>query len=307
VNPFLISVPAAVVATAGVAAYGAAYPRAQLFGPTICRTNSSRKLAITFDDGPNPAITPKLLDLLDRYQAKATFFLIGRFVRECPDLVKETAARGHAIGNHTESHQNLFKLGPAQITVELRLCHNVIANTLGAPAKWFRPPYGFRNPWVIPTATSLGCRTVMWTLIPGDWLERPAEWLIRRMQPIAAHAQRNANNKKQIPRASLPATAGKPQAGKPTLPSRLRASGMTNEGSTITALPQAHGGPPQKAVPTIGTSGTGDVLCLHDGSHRELNADRTRTLAALEHWLPRWRDLGLQFVTMDDAVRTPAS
>jgi peptidoglycan-N-acetylglucosamine deacetylase len=247
VNPFLVSVPAAVVATAGVAAYGAVFPRAQLFGPTICRTNSPRKLAITFDDGPNPAITPKLLDLLDRYQAKATFFLIGRFVRECPDLVKETAARGHAIGNHTESHQNLFKLSPVQITVELRLCHNAIANTLGAPAKWFRPPYGFRNPWVIPAATELGCKTAMWTLIPGDWLERPAEWLIRRIRPIATRAQRNLK---------------------------------TGPGS-----------------------GTGDILCLHDGYHKELNYDRTRTLTALEHWLPRWRDLGLQFVTMDEAVR----
>src|SRR5207253_6233305 len=80
--------------TGGVAAYGAVFPRSQLFGPTIYRTNSPRKLAITFDDGPNPAITPQLLDLLDRYQAKATFFLIGRFVRECPDLAKETVARG---------------------------------------------------------------------------------------------------------------------------------------------------------------------------------------------------------------------
>ncbi len=248
-NPFLISVPAAVLATGAVAAYGAAFPRAQLFGRTFCRTNSARKLAITFDDGPNPAITPKLLDLLDRYQAKATFFVIGRFVRECPDLVKETAARGHVVGNHTESHQNLFKLGPAQITVELRLCHHAIANAIGAPAKWFRPPYGFRNPWVIPTAQSLGCKTAMWTLIPGDWLDRPAEWLIRRMQPIAAHAQRNAGQNS-----------------------------------------------------SAGAAGTGDVLCLHDGYHKELDYDRTRTLAALEHWLPRWRDLGLQFVTMDEAV-----
>ena len=248
-NPFLISVPAAVLATGAVAAYGAAFPRAQLFGSTLCRTNSPRKLAITFDDGPNPAVTPQLLDLLDRYQAKATFFVIGPFVRECPDLVKETAARGHVVGNHTESHQNLFKLGPAQITVELRLCHHAIANAIGAPAKWFRPPYGFRNPWVIPTAQSLGCKTAMWTLIPGDWLDRPAEWLIRRMQPIAAHAQRNAGQNS-----------------------------------------------------SAGAAGTGDVLCLHDGYHKELDYDRTRTLAALEHWLPRWRDLGLQFVTMDEAV-----
>ena len=199
VNPLLVSVPAAVAATAGVAAYGAFFPRAQLFGTTICRTNSPRKLAITFDDGPNPAITPRLLDLLDRYRAKATFFVIGRFVRECPGLVKETAARGHVIGNHTESHQNLFKLGPAQITVELRLCHHAITNALGAPAKWFRPPYGFRNPWVIPAATSLGCKTAMWTLIPGDWRERPAEWLIRRMQPIATRAERSANGESGPP------------------------------------------------------------------------------------------------------------
>ena len=269
-NPFLISVPAAVIVTGGVATYGAVYPRAQLFGPTVCRTNSSRKLAITFDDGPNPAITPKLLDLLDRYQAKATFFVIGCFVRECPDLLKETAARGHAIGNHTESHPNLFKLGPAQITVELRLCHNAITNALGAPPKWFRPPYGFRNPWVIPAATELGCKTAMWTLIPGDWLERPAEWLIRRMQPIANHAQGNSNGEKQIPRANT-------------------ALGMTEKS------------------PGNAPTSTGDVLCLHDGYHKELNYDRTRTLAALEHWLPRWRDLGLQFVTMDEAVRAPAS
>ena len=248
-NPFLISVPAAVIATGGVAAYAAVYPRAQLFGRTVCRTNSPRKLAITFDDGPNPAITPKLLDLLDRYQVKATFFVIGRFVRECPDLVKETAARGHAIGNHTESHMNLFKLGPARITVELRLCHHAIANALGAPAKWFRPPYGFRNPWVIPAAAELGCKTVMWTLIPGDWKERPAEWLIQRMQPIATHARRTA------------------------------ASGHNSAATSA-----------------------GDILCLHDGYHKELNYDRTRTLTALERWLPRWRDLGLQFVTMEEAV-----
>lgn len=248
-NPFLISVPAAVIVTGGVAAYGAAYPRAQLFGTTVCRTNSPRKLAITFDDGPNPAITPRLLDLLDRYQAKATFFVIGRFVRECPDLVKATAARGHVIGNHTESHRNLTWLSPAQVTVELRLCHHAITNAIGAPAKWFRPPYGFRNPWVTPAASEIGCKTAMWTLIPGDWLERPAEWLIRRMQPVANHFKRNT---------------------------------------------------PQDA--NSSAAGTGDVLCLHDGYHKELNYDRTRTLAALEHWLPRWRDLGLQFVTMDEAV-----
>src|SRR5271166_4375863 len=95
-NPWLIAAPTTLAAaTAGIVAYGAVYPRSQLFGSTVCRTNSARKLAITFDDGPNPAITPKLLDLLDRYNARATFFLIGKFVRECPEIVRETVARGH--------------------------------------------------------------------------------------------------------------------------------------------------------------------------------------------------------------------
>jgi len=270
VNPWLIEAPAAAAAAAaGLAAYGAVYPRAQLFGATVCRTNSARKLAITFDDGPNPAITPKLLDLLDRYKAKATFFLIGRYVRECPELVQETVARGHEVGNHTELHPNLLWMNPMKIRVELRLCHDAIRSAIGTPPKWFRPPFGMRNPWLIPAARELGYRTVMWTLIPGDWQEKPAEWLIPRMQPIANNSQRRLNSEKQIPRANT-------------------ALGMTRKSSENAA------------------SVAGDILCLHDGWHRDLNADRSRTLAALEHWLPRWRDLGLEFVTIGEAVSTPA-
>src|SRR6266581_2318950 len=111
---------AAAAAAGGAIAYGTAWPRAQLFGSTICRTNSARKLAIT----------PKLLDLLDRYTARATFFLIGRFVRESAELVRETVARGHVVGNHTETHPNLFRLAPMQIRVELRLCHSAISNAI---------------------------------------------------------------------------------------------------------------------------------------------------------------------------------
>ena len=252
-NPLFIAVPG-VLTAAGALAYGSVHPRAQLFGKTICRTNSARKLALTFDDGPNPTITPKLLDLLDRYKAKATFFLIGRYVRECPDLVQETVARGHELGNHTELHPNLLWLNPTKVRVELRLCHDAIRGAIGTAPEWFRPPFGFRNPWVIPAARELGYRTVMWTLLPGDWKEKPTEWLIQRMQPIADHAQRRLAN-----------------GAKPT------------------------------------SAGNGDVLCLHDGTHRELNGDRSRTLAALEHWLPRWRDLGLEFVTIGQAVDKPAS
>jgi peptidoglycan-N-acetylglucosamine deacetylase len=255
-NPWLIAgPPIAAAAAAGLVAYGAVHPRSQLFGRTVCRTNSPRKLALTFDDGPNPAITPKLLDLLDRHQARATFFVIGKHARECPDLLKETAARGHVIGNHTDAHPNLFWLKPDQITIELRCCNYSITAATGAPPRWFRPPFGARNPWVIPVARELNQRVVMWTLIPGDWRATSSEWLIPRMKPIAEHAKQNLS------------TAGDANA----------------------------------------VASTGDILCLHDGSPRQLNADRLPTLAALEHWLPRWRDLGLEFVTIDGAVSAPAT
>src|ERR1700681_1548488 len=103
-NPSLIAVPSA-LATGLVAmtAYGAVYPRAQLFGHAFSHTNSAKRLAITFDDGPNPAITPQLLDLLAKYNAAATFFLVGKYVRQSPALVKAITARGHLGGHHTET------------------------------------------------------------------------------------------------------------------------------------------------------------------------------------------------------------
>jgi peptidoglycan/xylan/chitin deacetylase (PgdA/CDA1 family) len=234
---------------AGMTAYGSAYPRAQLFGPTLCRTGAPNRLAITFDDGPNPAITPKLLDLLAKHNARATFFLVGKFVRECPDLTKEILARGHALGNHTDSHPNLFLCGPRKTTEELKRCADAIHRAAGVGPRWFRPPFGFRSPWLHGIVRRQAMRTVMWTLIPGDWRVKPTEWLIKRMNPIAERTHR-----------TLPPSTG------------------------------------------YGGGMTGDILCLHDGYHRHLNGDRLHTVAALEYWLPRWSDLGLEFVTMDETL-----
>ena len=248
-NPWIITAPAVVAGAAGLGAYAAINSRAQIFGRTTYRTNSPRKLAITFDDGPNPSVTPKLLDLLERYKAQATFFVIGTYAREFPELVREVKSRGHVVGNHTETHPKLFWRNSSDIRVELRLCQSAIKNAAGVAAKWFRPPFGLRNPWVAVAARELDLRVAMWTLMPGDWKAPSAQWLIDRMEPIAARARRS----------------------------------------------------PQKA------GGTGDILCLHDGSHRQQNMDRAHTLAALEHWLPRWRDLGLEFVTIETAARAPAA
>ena len=248
-NPWLIAAPAVAAAAAGVSAYASIHPRSELFGSHIHGTAAARKLAITFDDGPNPAITPKLLDLFDKYHARATFFVIGKFVRDVPGLLQETVARGHSVGNHTETHPNLFLSSPSHIRDEIERCNDAVAKALGAPPRWFRPPFGLRNPWVLPAASRLGLQGVMWTLIPGDWSAPSAEWLIPRMQPIAHRAATHSDGK----------------------------------GSVTGSAP-------------------GDILCLHDGYHGHQNGDRRHTVAALEYWLPRWQDVGLEFVTIDDAV-----
>src|SRR5882724_6173074 len=175
-NPALMGLPAAAALAAGIAAYAAVHPRAQLFGATICCTAAPLQLALTFDDGPNPAVTPALLDLLHKYDAKASFFMIGRFVRQCPELTREVAARGHLVGNHTQTHPNLFWVSPRGVRSELQQCQAALRDTLGAPAKYFRPPFGLRNPWVVSTARELGMQTCMWTAIPGDWREKPPNW-----------------------------------------------------------------------------------------------------------------------------------
>lgn len=247
-DPWLIASPVAAV-FASLTAYGAVHPRAQLFGPTLCRTSLPQQLAITFDDGPNPAITPKLLDLLDRHHAKGTFFLIGKYVRANPSLAKEILARGHLLGNHTDSHPNLFFCGPRETREELLRCSEAIHNAAWLEPRWFRPPFGFRSPWLSEIVHRQSMRTVMWTLLPGDWRIKPADWLTARMQPVADHARTNL------------------------------------------AADSRHGSGPR-----------GDILCLHDGFHAANNADRAHTLAALGYWLPRWRDLGLEFVTIEQAA-----
>ena len=250
-NPWLIATPVALTAAAATA-YGAVNPHSELFGPIVWRTSSLRRLAITFDDGPNPKITPELLKLLERYEARVTFFMVGRFAQECPELVREIVSRGHVIGNHTATHANLFWRAPAQIRQQMVRCNEAIGLIAGMTPKWFRPPWGMRNPWVVSSAMGMGMRTVLWTILPGDWRAKPASWVIKRMEPIAKRAQ-----------------------------------GLSAAGDTSPA-------------------GHGDVLCLHDGDYRFLNADRHATVEALQYWLPRWRDLGLEFVTIDKAVSLPA-
>ena len=176
---------AALPLLAGIYAWGACYPSSQVFGRTRRRVHGDRTLALTFDDGPNPATTPALLDLLDRYDARATFFLIGRYVRACPDLAAQIARRGHLLGNHTDTHPNLMWLSPARIIDEFARCSLSILRATGQRPTLMRPPYGYRGPQVHAAARRAGLDPpVMWSKTGRDWTGQSVDRMILRLAKV---------------------------------------------------------------------------------------------------------------------------
>ena len=122
---------------------------------------------MTFDDGPNPAATPAILDALGEKGVTATFFILGRHAERWPDLVARVAREGHSIGNHGYYHRKLHFKSPAYVRDDLRLGTERIEAASGRRPTLFRAPHGFRSPWVTPIAKTLGQRTVGWSL--GVW------------------------------------------------------------------------------------------------------------------------------------------
>jgi peptidoglycan/xylan/chitin deacetylase (PgdA/CDA1 family) len=176
----------AAAATAG-AAYAAEVPTAQLYGPVLCRLPpAGRRLALTYDDGPNPRHTPALLELLAAYDARATFFVIGRWAEREPGLLREIAAAGHAIGNHTYSHPSMPLLRAAQVRDELRRCRRAVEAAGVAFASFdgaalMRPPYGRRRPGTLRAVRDAGYVPVTWSVSGYDWRPRePAARIGRR-------------------------------------------------------------------------------------------------------------------------------
>jgi peptidoglycan-N-acetylglucosamine deacetylase len=168
-----IPIAASVSAAAGLLSWGAVHPASHLFGPTITRTPSTDCIALTFDDGPNPAITPRLLDLLEREGVQATFFVIGRWVRACPRIVAEIAARGHGLGNHTDTHANLTFLPPQTIARELMACQDAIDAAAGRRPRLMRPPFGYRGPQLRAALVRSGLsHVVTWSVMGRDWTAR---------------------------------------------------------------------------------------------------------------------------------------
>ena len=163
------------VAAAGTAVFQGQYPTAQLYGATIHRERGAgKKLALTFDDGPNPEQTPRLLELFARHGVKATFFLIGEWAAREPALIRETVAAGHAIGNHTYTHPTMPAHGAERIREELRRCREAVEasgetfSTVDG-AMLMRPPYGRRRPGTLRTMRAEGYVPVTWSITGYDW------------------------------------------------------------------------------------------------------------------------------------------
>ena len=176
-----LSAAAGLGLTAGGCAYAAMWPASQLFGPTLIAPLRPGELALTFDDGPNPAWTPRLLDLLASHDVRATFFLVGSRAQALPALVHQIVAAGHLIGNHSWSHPNLALSSARRIDEELSRTNQILAQIAGAPIRYFRPPYGARRPEVLRAARCLGMIPVLWNAMTSDWKNPSADAIASRL------------------------------------------------------------------------------------------------------------------------------
>lgn len=170
--------------------YASLWPTSQIFGRTLIAADDANEVALTFDDGPNPAATPQLLELLARHNVRATFFCIGSFVREHPALTREIVAAGHLIGNHTMSHPRLSVEPGSRVRQELMDCNAVLEEVTGAAVRYFRPPFGARRPLVLRAARELGLAPVMWNVTGYDWKPIGADGIVANMEAGIARNRR---------------------------------------------------------------------------------------------------------------------
>lgn len=225
---------AAAAAAASAAGYQSMAPTGQWYGRTFAGgPRGSKQIALTYDDGPNDPHTFRLLEVLAKHDVRATFFMIGRYVRERPDIARAVAAAGHVIGNHTMTHPLLIFESASQTRVELVNCHRALEETIGEHSNLFRPPFGGRRPATLRIARELGLETVMWNVTGYDWNAPPASMIEKKV------------------------------------------------------VRQMRGG---------------DVILLHDGSHKAMGADRAQTVVATDNLIRRYRDQGYEFVTVDTAI-----
>jgi peptidoglycan/xylan/chitin deacetylase (PgdA/CDA1 family) len=173
----------AATAAAVAAGYQSMAPTGQWYGRTFTSLKpGTRQIALTYDDGPNDPHTERLLDVLARHNMHATFFLIGGYVQQRPDIARSIAGAGHVIGNHTFAHPLLTFQSEAEIKRQLSDCRKALQDAIGEHSNLFRPPFGGRRPAVLRIARELGLEPVMWSVTGYDWSAPPAAVIERKVE-----------------------------------------------------------------------------------------------------------------------------
>jgi peptidoglycan-N-acetylglucosamine deacetylase len=173
----------AIFAFMALTAWGSFRVNSQFYLPVICKGEGQKKIALTFDDGPDPSITPRLLDLLKKYNAKATFFLIGSRIEGNAHVVRRLKEEGHLIGNHTYSHQPAQPFWPwKKLYNDLLKTQQLIEKTAGIKTRIFRPPFGVTSPPYAKALEASSLKAIGWSNRSLDTMEKDPVKIFERVK-----------------------------------------------------------------------------------------------------------------------------
>ncbi len=155
----------------------------------VANRDAGKQAAITFDDGPDIKYTGQILDILNKYNVKATFFVIGKNAERYPELVKRIISEGHEIGNHTYTHPDMRKISPEELDKEISKTQEIISGITGYTPVLFRPPGGYLSNRIVDRITSNNCRTVLWS-----WRQDTLDWKCPNVDEIVNTVIGNIKN-----------------------------------------------------------------------------------------------------------------